>query len=419
MNNNVSGFSGYKLKVDVRHLIIYMLTTLMALPLVGFSYGEVAMPIAWLVALYGFVVALVKFRVEMLYLLGAILFSVVAVLSNSTFVTGELSIHPFLSVFYFFFPVFGYFAGRYLVNNDFNFYLFLKAYTNIFLFFIFIFSLSVFIFFGGMVRTEGEINGWFFWLPIYGLYGVHSFVAFLFVSYYIIVHFYRTFSGVSLLRFRLFIFVFLWLTIFSLSREGVLGLVVVFMFMGKDILKRNPIVFVMGSISALLLMSVLAYLGWSSLEGVWSTRIDGMASAIERGDLDELSSGRLTLYFLAVEQFLKNPLFGNGFYGFQLYNQSFGEYTDLTGWSPHNYLLTSIWKMGVLPLIFFAGFWICIIKSVFKRVSNDERRLVFRMLIVLGLLNMFWDAFLVPNVMILFSFFLGALNRKRDMGHGV
>lgn len=151
MNNNVSGFSGYKLKVDVRHLIIYMLTTLMALPLVGFSYGEVAMPIAWLVALYGFVVALVKFRVEMLYLLGAILFSVVAVLSNSTFVTGELSIHPFLSVFYFFFPVFGYFAGRYLVNNDFNFYLFLKAYTNIFLFFIFIFH----------CRCSSFLEGWF------------------------------------------------------------------------------------------------------------------------------------------------------------------------------------------------------------------------------------------------------------------
>ena len=142
------------------------------------------------------------------------------------------------------------------------------------------------------------------------------------------------------------------------------------------------------------------------LTSAWDTKLSVTLNAL---DLNDLSSGRIELQELALEQLFINPIFGTGFNG---YNLNYKDSNELSGWSPHVYYLTSIWKMGIIAFIFYVMFWVNIFKKMFSKNKNFNPTILFiikLITLILLFLNLFWDVFLVPNLMIFFSFFCGSI----------
>lgn len=84
-----------------------------------------------------------------------------------------------------------------------------------------------------------------------------------------------------------------------------------------------------------------------------------MLDNITSGNWDGVSSGRLGLYFILFDDLMDSPIFGTGFSGYGLFDSHMDYFThdvSTSGYTPHNQYLGALWKMGILPGIFYLAF---------------------------------------------------------------
>jgi O-Antigen ligase len=387
---------------------IVILAIALAAPVSLFSYSETGLPISILVSIIGccLVPRYRNHKVAIAYV-AAISLSFLAFLYSSLVVAGEIKITPAISVVFFFLPAGSFFLGAFVIDSQDKISLFVKIYSRFFLGFFFLYVANVVFLNNAIVRTEGTMNGSILGMPIYGAYGVHSFIAFLFVSFFIVQESYNKYSYISNAVYHIFILTFLYITVFSVSREAMIGLSILLLFYIRDWITRKKNVPKIYRYFAPICLIIIIFFRFEDISYVWETRL---IQSFSSSDANDLSSGRLSLVMLAIEQLLRNPFFGTGFYGYSLYENQISGFEDgLAGWSTHYYVLTALWKMGGIPFLFYILFWKFALGYQRLEKNSHLRSIYFnRMLLMTWIvLNQFWDALLVPNVMGVIMFIAG------------
>ncbi|HCM33538.1 O-antigen ligase family protein [Chryseobacterium sp.] len=345
------------------------------------------------------------------YLTLAFCFSILSVIVTQ-FLSGKFESRHFFSVIYFFAPVLTFYLGKKVVSNSFDLHRIYRIMCIVSVVFVWVLFISIILKHNGMVRTDSYFNGDFFGLVLSGSYGIHSLGAHLFILMFVL-HFYLVLEKVSTPAKVIIIISILqviYMIVLSLSRELVLALLFYYaVFYWKKL----------GVIRTFLAVILIAIIGkvfflqyFDAVLDAWATKLDVTKSS---SNLNELSSGRIDLQELAIQQLFFNPFFGTGFQGYILNFKSYKGYDNLDGWSTHIYYLTALWKMGIFAFAFYFIYWLKIIKGLFRiknpMILNDDATLLIKIFILSILfVNLFWDAFLAPNVMALFAFFCGTLD---------
>ncbi|EKT4498077.1 O-antigen ligase family protein [Flavobacterium psychrophilum] len=392
------------------HKILFFSIFLLVLPvdIMQVSDEQSGLPICLLLLPFGILfflkqnIVLDKFYFWLTFVLCLVSIIAVSILYNT---------FPFkssLSLVYFLLPNLGYFLALGLVKNIGDFIMFLKI--TVLVAFILSVSLfySIFILNEGVVRTEGVLSGTFFGLKLSGAYGVHSLGAHYFILINFIFFYLEIVKEKTKFMFCISVFSILTLTyiiILSLSRELVLAIVLFYLI--YFLIKYKPIktFIVIGSLCLIVLVFGKGLI--DTVVTAWEYKLYASSSSTS---LNELSSGRLDLQELALTQIIDNPLFSTGFNGYTLNHSSYKDYDNLEGWSTHVYLLTCLWKMGLLAFISYLLFWKNILKQMFQNDFSDceiIKKMLVLFVVNILFVNLFWDALLAPNIMALFSFFCG------------
>lgn len=402
----------------MKKLLIALLSALLIIPIdiTNGYWQSFSIPIIAVIIPFASVFLLISNSRESLLLLIAIFFATLAIVAVLPFAS-SVSFKPFGSLFLFFSPVTFYFLSRRIINSNGGFVFFLR--TCLYSAALLVLSLyfSIFVLGDGLVRETGIMNGDFFRLPLAGAYGVHTLVAHYFLICIIVFYFAKSGHANDFEVFVSWVVVLFltYLMIFSLSREVLLAIIVttailIFRYLSKS--------------KAIILFSLLIFIGYLGVlylfdeNSSWATKI---AQTMDAGDLNELSSGRIELQILALNQLANSPFTGTGFQGYELNFISSESYDDLRGWSTHAYYLTTIWKMGFIAgSIYFAFFFIAIKDAmVFSRKYFYESHKMFAVAIFCFLIfiNLLWDALLATSVMSLFSFLIGSMQIRKSPLH--
>lgn len=322
------------------------------------------------------------------------------------------SFKPYLSMIFFYVPIVFYFWSNMLVLTEDELDKVLRYFSFNIITFTLIYFYSIFTEYSGHVRYDSNMNGDIFGLKLVGAYGIHTLGAHLFVLMFILLFaLYRKVNGklmniLSVIAILLFVYGI----VMSLSRELVLGLIICYTILAIKKwgwIKASVIIFLCSSIFVYIFIDLIEF-----VLRIWETKI----AFSKTTDLNELSSGRLDLQFLALEQIKNNPIFATGFQGYGLNYTSYKGYDDLEGWSTHIYLLTALWKMGILAFAFFLYFFYRIIRKVkVSHLNENVKNLFWIFIITFFIVNLFWDALLAPNIMMIFVFIIGMFNVKKNM----
>lgn len=345
------------------------------------------------------------------YLTLAFCFSILSVIITQ-FLSGKFESRHFFSVIYFFAPILTFYLGKKVISNSFDLYRIYRVMCIVTVFFVWVLFISIILKHNGMVRTEGYFNGDFFGLLLSGASGIHSLGAHLFILMFVL-HFYLVLKKLSTpakIIIIISILQIIYMIVLSLSRELVLALLfyyIVFYWKKIGVMRTSLAILFIVIIAK---MFFLQY--FDAVLDVWATKLDMTKSS---NNLNELSSGRIDLQELAIQQILFNPFFGTGFQGYILNFKSYKGYDNLDGWSTHIYYLTALWKMGIFAFAFYFIYWLKVIKGLFSiknpMILNNDATLLIKIFILSFLfVNLFWDAFLAANVMTLFAFFCGTLD---------
>jgi hypothetical protein len=334
-------------------------------------------------------------------LLSALLVSLIST-NNSYAIIG--------SIILFFSPISMYFLSSAIIKNKFDFYFFLDVSVCVSFVFIVVLWFNIITDYGGMVRGDGVINGSFLGLSIYGAYGIHTFAAYLYLLASI------SFINIQLNSANLFfslvknitLILILSMIVLTFSRELILSLILALscLFIFKFGFIRYSFFVILTCVILFIYADFLL-----SADAVWYTQLN---QTLNSSSLNEMSSGRLDILNIAIQQLIRYPLTGTGFHGFNIDGDMYIEGRSMEGWSPHNYYITVLWKMG-LPA---GGYYIFLILSK-TNLFIKKTRIYFpdgspyvAIAVYCFLIgpNLFWDALLAYGTMALFSFMLGSLN---------
>nr|WP_269137875.1 O-antigen ligase family protein [Pseudomonas sp. MMS21 TM103] len=202
-----------------------------------------------------------------------------------------------------------------------------------------------------------------------------------------------------------------YLVLGSLSRMAIVAISILYLGLHKDLIKSN---FYLGGVFVIVVIFMgVSLFSIAYQEGIGVEKINQVINGLAAGDLDYVSSGRLTLYRVALEQIFNSPFSGVSFGGFGLHVQSISGYADLAGLSPHNQYITLFWKMGFPAAFFYIVFLVAVVYRAGANCGKVFRKWVFRLcLIVLIVFSSLWDALLIPNVAVFFFFLMGAFSSQ-------
>lgn len=401
-----------------RRICLITFVMLLAIPVTITQYNELDIPIA----IIAFFVSIPFYFMapnnnEKICLTVAIVLSFLSILYVATFIRHQLTMNPFLSLSYFFMPYFLYFLGYCLVKSEKDVKLILSLFSCIFLIVACLITISI-IKSGGDVRGEGELLGSLLGLKLYGTYGVNTLAIFYATMLAIILIYLFFCDNVKLLKIVIFtpgIICLLYLLFGSASREAILGSLAFLLLFIVKLFRINKAYSILLCITIFFTIFITVTMYGDKLMIIWSFKMLMSHDAITAGDIDVLSSGRLSLVTVAISDISKNLVFGNGFHGFGLY----GYVGDVVGVnnSPHNQYLTAIWKMGILPSIFYFCFlYNCLKKLYFLQRRHNKTNIylgIWTLVIVYLLVFCFiWDVFLVPSLGMIIMFLLGAVARQ-------
>lgn len=388
----------------------------LSVPIAPLAFNGVDIPISDFVCLVGIFLS-VKYAnllfTKLLYL--SIFLSFIAGVIVAAFVAPTIELRPLLSIAYFFKPYFALFVALYVIRGRedirtiFRTLGYASAVTLVSV------LISIVVVHGGIVREESVLNGSILGLPVYGAYGVNSLAVFYLLLYFIVL-FWKQVDALTLQEkvVRLFsLCVLSYLIFFSLSREAILGYVVLqFFFVVQSNAHRSSKV-------ALLVLGVVAVTLIMSLDvttAIWEAKIKQVVEAVQESDLDKLSSGRVGLYIATLDQVRKNFVFGTGFHGYQLYTDSLYGFDTVEGLSPHNQYLTSIWKMGLIPAIpYFFALYSLFRMTGLLRGTRTYSSLVALLFVVFFILANVWDVLIIPNFAALLFFLWGGIIKSASV----
>ncbi len=401
----------------IKKIWIYLAVLTLCLPLTIFSFNGVDLPLSDLICVVGIFLS-IKYAnflfTKLLYL--AIGLSLISSLFVAIFIAQDFDFRPLYSIIYFFKPYFSIFVAFYVIRtkNDFN--IFCKS-TGYFVFFaLFPIICSIFFLHNGLVRNESDLNGEIFGLPLYGSYGVNSLAVYYLLLYFLILFlkYIDEDLGNYLKIIRLISLCILsYLIFFSLSREAILGFaaLIIWYFLQNNSGHIKKIMIGLIAIAGLLFV-----LSLDSTSDMWQSKTDQIVESIQQGDLDRLSSGRIGLYLVALNQFSHNIIFGNGFHGFQLYTDTIEGFDTVEGLSPHNQYITTIWKMGLLAAIPYFLALITLYKMTTPLRGTVKYKFISILLfVVFFILANVWDVLIIPNFSALLFFFWGAIIKSASV----
>jgi hypothetical protein len=193
----------------------------------------------------------------------------------------------------------------------------------------------------------------------------------------------------------------------SLSREAILGyfsLLLWYVYSDKVGYWQKT------ALTCVIVCGLVFVFSLDSTTEMLASKTAQIVDGIEEGDFDKITSGRLGLQSVAIEQLSHNIFFGNGFHGFQLYTQDIIGFETVEGLSPHNQLVTTFWKMGALASIPYFLSLILLFKML-RLIRGADRYIFFRafLVVVFFVLATVWDVLIIPNFAALLFFVWGAM----------
>lgn len=379
------------------------------LPISIFDYKETGVPFSDIVCLVGLLFFFKRYwSLEAIALYMAVFFAYISVVIG-VIRYENYDFYAIVSVMYLFKPCFAYFVAREVIKSVEDRDQFFIMSAKVASFFIYWLFVVLILFYGGVVRDDSSLNGSFLGMQLFGSYGVNSLAAYYVLLVFVLAY---TLSRCGLLVIEKFymygaLVIAVYLIIGSLSRMAILGGGALLIALYYSFLKKHVVA---GILIGAVFMSIsipLAMLAYDA--GMGGAKINQIANGLSSGDMDYLSSGRLTLYGVALKQIFLNPFSGASFGGFEVYTSSISGYESISGLSPHNQYLTLFWKMGIPGALCYILFLSTICIGALKYSDDLDRPWINRLLIIVLLVfcNL-WDVLLVSNIAALFYFLLGA-----------
>lgn len=390
-----------------KSLACFSIPFLLATPVALFIYGDTGVVLADAVSVLGFFIFLRYLLKPEAVLLGAsIAISFVLCITHILLEEGD-SIYPLGSLVFFFKPCFAYFSAFYFLRSRkeiSSFFYHFNAFSSLCLISI-IFTIAYQN--KGLVRAESYLNGSIFGLNIFGSYGVNSLAIFFSICSYLAAYPLTVAKGrIARLAFILIATGFGYLALMSLSRTAALGAIMMWSTLAFLYANRSPLT---AALFFFLLLAgstfIISVLGTSDM---LAAKVLQIQQGLATGDFDALSSGRLSLYYAATLDILNNPVSGSAFHGFTSGAEALTKFDELSGLSPHNQYITTVWKMGPIAAFFYFMMLVVMVRKSLKKSSSSERRWLIGLLI--GTFVIFcstWDVLIVPNIGALVFFVLG------------
>lgn len=267
------------------------------------------------------------------------------------------------------------------------------------------------------VKIGSNINASFIGLPVFGSWGVLSLAHLFCIQAFIclgaflnnkILPYVRVTSGIGLLC-------LICLIVGSDAKSAQLGIlwlaIAYLLFTFRSSAIRLFIAICLISLVGLLIASPKYFLGESRLEQLIVNSIGGES-------VSDLSTGRTDIIGSALQDLAENPMAGVGFGTFNRFKHSAtAEFTSSNS-STHIYLLTILWKGGLLFAIPFLTMLFFVAVKVWKRHKNilltSEGYFALNAILVsFFLLSMTWDILIVPSAGALIFFLFGMLSAVR------
>ena len=402
-------------------LIIIAAAVALYTPVAMFTFGGTDLPLSDLVCVVGVILSLnyvgLAFT-RLLYL--AIVLSIFAGLAIALSVKQDLDERTVFSIIYFYKPYFSIFVAFALVRNKAESAEFFRASVAI----IFIVIAAIFtwilIFHSGLVRNDGDLNGAVFGLPLYGSAGVNSLAVYYLLLYFVVLYakfiYPRLTRTQSVLR-MLSLIMLSYMIMMSLSREAIVGFAAL---LGWYVYAVKQGVIQKVLITVVIVCGIGYALTFDATQEMLASKTTQIVEGIEEGDLDKISSGRLTLQSIALLQFSNNVAFGNGFHGFQLYDQTITGYDSIEGLSPHNQYVTTLWKMGAIAALPYL-LALCCLWRMMGAGRGSIHFIFFRalLIVVFVILANLWDVLIIPNFGALLFFIWGVMISSSLQAAGV
>lgn len=275
----------------------------------------------------------------------------------------------------------------------------------------------------------------FFGLKFHGSNGVNGIAVFFAFSFMVLLSF-----GLILKPTKKLIIIAcvgmlcsLILVLGSGSRQAVLGILLCFacyLVAGKMTINRVIWLWLSIIFGVLSATVILVYFSDYFIELFAKTSI--MLDNITSGNWDGVSSGRLGLYIIFVDDLIHSPIFGTGFSGYGIFDSQMAYFTNdvsTSGYTPHNQYLGALWKMGLVPGVFYLTFLWSITYPHFKapQVTPLQRRMYIAMAAMIipffFVFNVFQDGLSSPStgpfILYILGYYSVWLNRTHQVSHTV
>jgi len=402
------------------NLLRTVLPLCLSLPIAIFAIGDVEIPLSDVVLVFGLVFFLLNSNTKAArYLYVVFILALLSVVIKQISEDVSMGLKPYFSVIFFLKPLLGYFAARGIIKNlaDSNAVLRVMSFwMAVSLLLIF---LDVIINYSGVPRADSVMNGSILGLPQYASYGVNSAACFYFVMFVVVLYS----CAINLEKRLLNVFKMTalvagtYLILGSLSREVILAFL---LFAGLFFVSQRGHVKYLFVFVSIISATVAFYFlpddlfNSSFLDAKIRQVVDGFSS----GDFNHVSSGRFDLYEVALNQWLRSPIFGNGFHGYLLYPDLIIFDMEPEGLSPHNQYLTVLWKGGgAFFVAYFAYVFFLVRKSgIFSGERQPEYLLGLFYVCTFILLANLWDVLMVANFGAVFFFLLGVFESRVKAG---
>lgn len=203
----------------------------------------------------------------------------------------------------------------------------------------------------------------------------------------------------------------------SASRQAIFGALLAlasYFFLGKMSARRLVWTLTAGVLAIGVCVMVLET--FSTYFAEISAKLALMMNDISQGNWDGVTSGRLEIYGILLNDLKNSPVFGTGFSGYGLFDSDLGffnaEFSD-TGYTPHNQYLGALWKMGLLagiPYIIFLLKTIAAFPAHYSKTTQSRRIALAMGIVLIPFLlafNVFQDGLSSPSTGPFLMFILG------------
>lgn len=264
------------------------------------------------------------------------------------------------------------------------------------------------------INIGSNLDAKFMGFPVFGSWGVLSLAHLFCVQTFIcsgtlvgdkVQMPIRILSGIGLLC-------FIYLIIGSDSRSAQLGttwLIGTYIFYKFN--SWNKRLFVAAVLAAILGFVLFYSIGYSEN----SRLVISIQESVSGSSLSDLSTGRTDLINAALKDLENNSVIGVGFGTFNRFLNGFSSEHTLNNSSTHIYLLTILWKGGLIFAVPFFGMLFVVSRKLWKSrnkiFSTSEEYFALNAIFVsFFILSMTWDILIVPTTGALVFFLLGMLS---------